>query len=138
MAFNDDPLGLGLRQRATSAKQAYEAQNRELAKQSGQLVSFSNLGPLGDPQWDAFRQALAERGVTKVAGGEGLPMARFGMPAGQVSPGLDLAEQASMPEAAKSRRLGTAAEFQNPSPAKAALRSVQRATTPKQSPRSRY
>lgn len=76
--LNDDPLGLGLRQRARDAKAAYDAQNRELARQNGQLVSFSNLGPISDPQWDAFKQALYEQGVDTVAGGAGLSNSRFG------------------------------------------------------------
>jgi hypothetical protein len=73
----DDPLGIGLRTRAAQARRAYEDENRELGKAHGQLVSFSNLGPLSDPMWDAFKQAYAERGVSKMSGGS-LPMSRFG------------------------------------------------------------
>ena len=72
----DDPLGLGLRQRARDAHAAYTEQNRELGRQNGQLVSFSNLGPLSDPMWDAFKQAYHEQGVGQFAGGS-LPQSRF-------------------------------------------------------------
>lgn len=72
----DDPLGIGLRQRANASRQAYEAQNRELGRQNGQLVSFSNLGPLSDPMWDAFKQAYHERGVDKFSGAAGLSPVR--------------------------------------------------------------
>ena len=71
-----DPLGLGLRQRAYAAQRAFEDENREVGKQHGQLVSFSNLGPLKDPMWAAYQQALSERGVGKLVGGS-LPMSRF-------------------------------------------------------------
>jgi len=75
--LNDDPLGISLRQRAYEAKQAYDAQNRELAKQHGQLVSFSNLGPLSDPMWDAWKQSYADQGIDAMRGGS-LPESRFG------------------------------------------------------------
>ncbi len=73
----EDPLGIGLRQRANESRRAYDAQNRELGKAHGQLVSFSNLGPLSDPMWDAFKQAYREQGVSKMTGGS-LPMSQFG------------------------------------------------------------
>lgn len=76
--YNDDPLGIGLRQRAFEARQAYDAQNRELGWQHGQLVSFSNLGPLADPQWEAWKQAVYESGADKLAGAPGLPNAASG------------------------------------------------------------
>jgi hypothetical protein len=63
----DDPLGLGLRQRAREYRQGYEDDNRELAKQHGQLVSFSHIGPLKDSAWDAWQQALDEQGVDNLA-----------------------------------------------------------------------
>lgn len=72
--FGPDPLGIGLRQRAREHTQRFQDTNRELGKQHGQLVSFSNLGPLSDPAWDAFKQAMYEQGVDKVGvdtGGSG-------------------------------------------------------------------
>ena len=74
---NDDPLGLGLRQRANASRREYEDKNRALGKANGQLVGFGNLGPLPDPMWDAFKQAYHEQGVSRMGGGS-LPMSRFG------------------------------------------------------------
>ena len=73
----DDPLGIGLRQRANESRRQYENQNHALARANGQLVGFGHLGPLSDPMWDAFKQAYHERGVSKMSGGS-LPMSRFG------------------------------------------------------------
>lgn len=67
--LNDDKLGIGLRQRAKEAHRAFETEGRDYAKSQGQLVSFGQLGPLRDPMWDAYFQALDEQGVSKMAGG---------------------------------------------------------------------
>lgn len=53
----EDPLGVGVMQRARQNRMAYD-----MANPQGSTL-------LVDPQWDAFRQALQERGVTKIAGG---------------------------------------------------------------------
>lgn len=46
-----DPLGIGLQQRAAANRQPYPG-----------------FGPLPDPQWEGYFQAMNEAGVNKVAG----------------------------------------------------------------------
>jgi hypothetical protein len=64
--YNDDPLGIGLKMRALEHNRQYAAKNRELARANGQLVSFSNLGPLPDLNMEAFKQSLFEAGADKI------------------------------------------------------------------------
>ena len=48
-----DPLGIGLKQRAAVNQQPYPG-----------------FGPLPDPQWEGFFQAMNEAGVDKIGGGQ--------------------------------------------------------------------
>lgn len=61
----DDALGNGLMSRAAAYKNDWNLQAKENARQHGQLVSFGQIGPMGDPRWDAFFQAMDEAGVSK-------------------------------------------------------------------------
>lgn len=62
----DDPQGVGLRSRAAAYKTDWGNAAKENARQHGQLVSFGQVGPISDPKWDAFMQAMDEAGVSKV------------------------------------------------------------------------
>jgi len=75
-ATNPDPLGIGLKERAREHNRQYAAQNRELGRRNGQLVSFSLPNYLADPTMDAFKQSLYEN-ADKV-GGSALPQSQFG------------------------------------------------------------
>lgn len=67
-APNPDPLGIGLRQRAQDANQAnaqsqYETDYGTNGSQPSELAqSVHMMGPLRDPQWDGFFQALHDAG----------------------------------------------------------------------------
>lgn len=53
---HEDPLGVGLKSRAKQSRWRNRDQTRG-----------RNLGPLSDPQWDAFFQAMDEQNVSKLA-----------------------------------------------------------------------
>lgn len=59
MAFNaaDDPLGIAVQGRAQQARQAQHLKD----------WGHPTFGPLPDPKWDGFFQAMGEQGVTGVA-----------------------------------------------------------------------
>ena len=79
-APNPDPLGIGLMQRAQASNTA-NAQNQYATDYgtNGETPdvlaqSVHMMGPLHDPQWDGFFQALSEAGAGKpvnVAGSAG-------------------------------------------------------------------
>lgn len=73
--YNDDPLGISAMDRERQRDRLTELTNRGLAQQNGQLVSFSNLGPLPDYRWRAMTGALHDN-ADVVAGGS-LPQSRF-------------------------------------------------------------
>lgn len=58
----DDPLGVALQGRAR--------EERINAQMAGQTPMF---GPLPNPQWEGYFQALQERGVNKLRGGPSAP-----------------------------------------------------------------
>ena len=74
--YVDETLGNGAKYNERRYEQAYKAQNRDAARANGQLVSFSNLGPLPDWNWKAFTGALS-RQADRVQGGAGLADSRF-------------------------------------------------------------
>lgn len=59
MGFNaaDDPLGIAVQGRAQQARQAQHLQD----------WGHPTFGPLPDPKWDGFFQAMGEQGVTGLA-----------------------------------------------------------------------
>lgn len=59
--FGDDPLGIALKDRAQQQRFAY---------QTGEGWGIPQLGPLPDPAWQGLFQALSERGVDRLVGGE--------------------------------------------------------------------
>ena len=87
--YNTDKLGIGAMYNERQADKEYNAANRELARMHGQLVSFSNLGPLPDYRWRAFTGPLSRAGGKISMEGEGLPQSRILAPAtGEAHPEL--------------------------------------------------
>lgn len=64
---NTDPLGNGLKSRAAEYKNAWQQAADQNARDHGQLVSFGHIGPLSNPAWDGFYQAMQEKGVDRLA-----------------------------------------------------------------------
>lgn len=62
LTLPDDPLGVGVQARGMEHRQAYDAAERE-------KNPYRNTGPLPDPSWEGFQQALGEAGVTHIRGG---------------------------------------------------------------------
>lgn len=60
----DDPLGLGLQQRGM------ESWHEDQATRDPNFLS----GPLPDPKWEGYLQALHERGVDRLTGGNAAPV----------------------------------------------------------------
>ena len=65
----EDPLGVGLRQRAADYQTRWKQAAEENARQHGQLVSFS-LPTSVNSMWDPFFQAMAEAGASNVGQAE--------------------------------------------------------------------
>ena len=61
-----DPLGVALQGRAMQHRAQY-------VQQEQQKDPYRNPGPLVSPAWEGFQQALAERGVDRIAGGPSAP-----------------------------------------------------------------
>lgn len=66
---SDDPLGVGLKQRAREHRGAMEA----LVRGTPDYLSRPRNLSLPNTQWDAWFQALQERGVDKLQGGPSAP-----------------------------------------------------------------
>lgn len=92
---NPDPLGIGLRSRAAQAKTRRNP------------TGLGSMGPLGDPQWDAFFQALDENGVDRLADNSvGVKRGMFPQGPPRAST-YDPATQSSAVDVSPSNQLGT-------------------------------
>jgi len=108
-----DPLGNAVKGRGMANRAEYE-------RMESIRNPFRMLGPLADPQWEGFKQTLAESGVDELVGGSSpsyLPNAFIGQPVQPPAPSTyGMTERDRAMSQLKSRKQGyqTHDEFMAP------------------------